>query len=50
VLLWLKTIFTKPIDVASREMWLGVKRHELGYIHGQGTQKECFTPKSLSKQ
>jgi hypothetical protein len=23
-----------PIDVASREIWLGVKRHELGYIHG----------------
>jgi hypothetical protein len=39
-----------PIDVASREMWLGVKRNELGYIHGWGTQNEFLAPKSLSKQ
>jgi hypothetical protein len=26
-----------------------VKKISFGYIHNWGTQKECFTPKSLSK-
>jgi hypothetical protein len=26
-----------------------VKKIPFGYIHSWGTQKECFTPKSLSK-